>query len=187
MKKMITTIATTGLLAGAAVGMSGTASAAPGKADHVTTRTVLEGKMSGRMGNQHRLVIQTDTEGMQYPERASYVTSYYCPSGYRITSSWTSKRCIQRAKTYLDVARSDYRVSSTMRSAVVDGTATGGGKAYRMDLTLRSKALEPITTDHGAPGVTLAVQEAKIYGSVAGATVRLDAREPSFIHRWVYG
>lgn len=151
-------------------------------AEHVSVRTVLEGSMGPVIrGNQHRLRLETDVEGMVDPRQAAKIQSYYCPSGARITKTWTSSRCVSRGTSYLTYDRSDYRVSSTMRSARLVGLVQTGKTSLVADLTLRAYG-EP-TVGRSYPGVITRYADATVSGELQGATVRSDERLGSGIHR----
>lgn len=152
-------------------------------AEHVSTRTVLEGSMPGVRGNQHRLVFSTDTEGMQWPASAARIDSYFCPTGSRINANWTSPKCTKRSTSYLSYDREDYRVSDTLWSARIQGTLTSGNRAFDADLVLRGHgSLSVGTASDGSYRVQS--RSAKVSGTVNGTSVRSDAREPSSIHRY---
>lgn len=149
--------------------------------EHVTTRTVLQGALPHVRGNQHRLTYFTDTEGMQWPAASMKIQSYFCPSSARITSRWTSSRCTHRATSFIRYDRSNYRVSSTMRSAVITGTLRSGTKRWEADLRLFADG-EAKTSSMG-PDAIVRYVGAKVSGTVGGTPVRSDQREDSSIHR----
>lgn len=148
--------------------------------EHVSMTVVLEGAMDGHRGNQHRLTYRTFAEGAVSSRTQMRITSYYCPTGAKVTATWASSRCTYRQTSYLDRDRSDYRVSSTMRSAVVEGDLTAGSRSFAADLTLRATE-EPTFSQYGDARMRHAVARAS--GEVAGATVRQDANAPVSIFR----
>ena len=79
-------------------------------ADHVEVFAVLDGRLDDVMGNQHRLMLQTDRSSASWPGSNARILSYYCTAGARVTMSWTSSRCISRGTSYLRYADGDYRV-----------------------------------------------------------------------------
>lgn len=151
-------------------------------AEHVSVQTVLDGAMGPVIkGNQHRLRLVTDIEGMSDPRHAAKIQSYYCPSGARITNSWTSSRCVYRGTSFLTYDRSDYRVSGTMRSARVVGLVQTGKTSLIADLTLRAYGDEEVGGWY--PGSVTRSVQATVSGELQGATVRYEERKGSGIHR----
>lgn len=146
----------------------------------VSVLAVLDGSLDGQLGNQHRLTYRTDAEGVAWPAGLTKIQSYYCPSGTsaKITQRWTSSRCVSRGTSYLDFDDDDHRVSSTMRSAVIDGTLTSGGKSFAADLTLVATGEPTVTTRPPLQQV-----DAVVRGTIDDARIRTHAREAS-IHRW---
>ncbi|UTT66462.1 hypothetical protein NMQ01_01745 [Janibacter sp. CX7] len=149
--------------------------------EHVDVQVMLDGPMSQVRGNQHRLIFETDAEGVQWPRGKRKIVSYFCPSGATVNTRWVSSRCVFRSTVYLDHDRSDYRVSSTMRSAVVDGPLEGAGRTFPSDLVLRADGWA--WTGEWVGGTRLRQTHATVSGRVDGAKVRWNTREDSFIHR----
>lgn len=179
--KIATAALATLLAGGAAVAAAPAASSATVYANHVSTMTVLDGKISGLMGNQHQLSFQTATEGSSWPARQARISSYYCPSGAKVTSGWASSRCVLRSKTYFSYDRSDVRVSSTMRSATYRGTFRTATKSFPVDL--RWYGVGQVDVSPYGPGAQIRADIAQVYGSIGTATVRPGERTNSSIHR----
>lgn len=149
--------------------------------EHVDVQVMLDGAMSQVRGNQHRLIFETDGEGIDWVAGKRKIASYFCPSGATVNTRWVSSRCVFRGTVYLEHDRSDYRVSSTMRSAVVDGPLEGAGRTFPSDLTLLAQGSAWTSTWVG--GTRLRQVHATVSGRVDGAKVRWNTREDSFIHR----
>lgn len=151
--------------------------AAPSSADthiveeHVDVFAVLDGPLRDVRGNQHRLQLQTDRSLATWPGSNARLTSYFCPRGARITMVTTSSRCVLRRVLYLRYDRSDYRVSSTMRSAVVDGAMESGGARLGFDLTLFAQGSRT-SVDHGT--YVELVWPSRARGRIDDAVLRAD-------------
>lgn len=118
---------------------------------------------------------------MQWPASAMKITSFYCPTGATVTQTWRSSRCTHRSTSYLRSRGADYRVSSTMRSAVVDGALVSGSRRFAADLTLFADGAERMSSYGGAVRREV---DAKVSGTVGGARVRWSTRGETWIHRY---
>lgn len=180
-RTLLATAASVGLVATGASAQAAPAESSRVLAEHVTVRVMLDGAMTGVQGNQHRFTYQTDTEGMPWPASAMKITSFFCPTGATVTQTWRSSRCTHRSTSYLRPRSADYRVSSTMRSAVVDGTLVSGSRRFAADLTLFADGAQR-TSSHG--GAVRREVDANVSGTVGGARVRWSTRGEAWIHRY---
>ncbi|NYG36992.1 hypothetical protein [Janibacter alkaliphilus] len=172
---LVATLAWVALLAPTASASPATSTGPRGQviADHVEVFAVLDGRLDDVMGNQHRLMLQTDRSSASWPGSNARILSYYCTAGARVTMSWTSSRCISRGTSYLRYDDGDYRVSPTMRTAVVDGTMEAGRARIAFDLTLVAQGSRTSTRDD--QGRIRRVWPARAWGRVDDAAIRPDA------------
>lgn len=87
---------------------------------------------------------------------------------------FTPSSCVKRSTRYLTIDAGDYRVSSTIGSAVVDQPISSGTKSFAADLTLMADAPRVEIVDPRSD-VVFTTRAAKLTGTFGGAKVRADS------------